>query len=486
MKKRIFRYVFVSMLLYTGLLVGGSSVHAAEMDSSTIVYDYVDVNTLTKEQKDSIIKGTPNEIHKNDYETYQFVYQKNSSQRATNSVDNPSGNNQLLKTGDSGINIFLIILGLLLVGGGISLFARKRGRGKKILLFLVVFGGSSILAGSLVQATESSSLKPEEKVVSSKGVKETKEPESIPGYTYVGYLHTVKNDNPPAPIQKGKVIVNYQDEKGTSIAPSETLEGDIGQPYQISAKEITGYEEKEVEGNTTGTYMEETQTVVYIYEKLPIAAANVMVNYLDEDGKQIHDSQTISGNIGDSYDASTPSYQLEIAGYTLDNDRLPNNEKGTLSEQTQEVNYIYRKELQEVTITIRFVDRDDNPFVLDDLTTYKDGSLVPLYPNLDQYHMLLDYNQQVYNQGEQVPDIVLDSKEGETYSLPEKMTFSILDNQGNPVDYVASPNANNSVSGIRYWQNYRSTPANREGTLTSEDIVVTYQILRYGILIPAP
>lgn len=296
----------------------------------------------------------------------------------------------------------------------------------------------------------------------------------------------MKNDNPPAPIQKGKVIVNYQDEKGTSIAPSETLEGDIGQPYQISAKEITGYEEKEVEGNTTGTYMEETQTVVYIYEKLPIAAANVMVNYLDEDGKQIHDSQTISGNIGDSYDASTPSYQLEIAGYTLDNDRLPNNEKGTLSEQTQEVNYIYRKELQEVTITIRFVDRDDNPFVLDDLTTYKDGSLVPLYPNLDQYHMLLDYNQQVYNQGEQVPDIVLDSKEGETYSLPEKMTFSILDNQGNPVDYVASPNANNSVSGIRYWQNYRSTPANREGTLTSEDIVVTYQILRYGILIPAP
>lgn len=149
MKKRIFRYVFVSMLLFTGLLVGSSSVHAAEMDSSTIAYDYVDVNTLTKEQKDSIIKGTPNEIHKNDYETYQFVYQKNSSQAATNSVDNPSGNNQLLKTGDSGTNIFLIILGLLLVGGGISLFAWKRGRGKQFLLFLVVFGGVAYLLAQL-------------------------------------------------------------------------------------------------------------------------------------------------------------------------------------------------------------------------------------------------------------------------------------------------------------------------------------------------
>ncbi|MBA5819732.1 cell surface protein, partial [Escherichia coli] len=65
-----------------------------------------------------------------------------------------------------------------------------------------------------------------------------------------------------------------------------------------------------------------------------------------------------------------------------------------------------------------------------DLTTYKNGDLVPIYPNLDQYHMRLNYNQQIYNQGEAVPDIVIPAREGETYSLPERMTFNILDNQG--------------------------------------------------------
>ncbi|EGO8899615.1 hypothetical protein D5668_10665, partial [Enterococcus faecalis] len=47
------------------------------------------------------------------------------------------------------------------------------------------------------------------------------------------------------------------------------------------------------------------------------AAADVMVNYIDTDGNELKPSQKISGNIGESFDATTPDYRLEIEGYTL-------------------------------------------------------------------------------------------------------------------------------------------------------------------------
>ncbi|MCB2816702.1 MucBP domain-containing protein, partial [Listeria monocytogenes] len=76
-----------------------------------------------------------------------------------------------------------------------------------------------------------------------------KQPESIEGYTYVGYIHTSKN-NTPTVVGKGTVTVNYQDEQGHSLATSETLEGDIVQPYQTATKNIEEYQLKEVNGNT--------------------------------------------------------------------------------------------------------------------------------------------------------------------------------------------------------------------------------------------
>ena len=46
------------------------------------------------------------------------------------------------------------------------------------------------------------------------------------------------------------------------------------------------------------------------------------------EGNQLHESQTLKGNIGDKYDASKPDYQLPIDGYTLDTNRLPDNMTG--------------------------------------------------------------------------------------------------------------------------------------------------------------
>ncbi|EGO5014126.1 MucBP domain-containing protein, partial [Enterococcus faecalis] len=44
------------------------------------------------------------------------------------------------------------------------------------------------------------------------------------------------------------------------------------------------------------------------------AAADVTVNYIDTDGNELKPSQKISGNIGESFDATTPDYRIEIEG----------------------------------------------------------------------------------------------------------------------------------------------------------------------------
>ncbi|MBC1466961.1 MucBP domain-containing protein [Listeria welshimeri] len=486
MYKKLLVSILVVILIFTGYSFGNNPVAAAEKDSSEVVYQYVDINSLTDVQKKNIKKGSPSETLTNDQEFYSFVYQKNQSATSNNTLNinqsmssnelNKSSNTldrgSLMKTGDTGTNVPIVVLGFILFGIGMGLLIWKKRQAKQILVFLAVLGGGSLLLGSsLALANESGSLKAQETVTVTKGTKETKKPVAIEGYTYVGYLHTSKNQNAPlpVPVEKGIVKVNYQDEEGKALAPTETLEGDVGKSFKTESKQIDGYDLKEVVGNATGNFTKELQIVTYKYTKEVVPAADVTVQYVDQYGKEIHDPQIIHGNVGETYDATTAEYKLNIDGYSLDTTKLPTNGSGDFSNQAQQVIYVYTKEAQDAKVTIKFEDEQGNPFILTDLTTFDDGTLVTYYPEVDQYHMLLDYNQQIYNQGQQVPDIVMSSKVGETYSLPEMMTFNILDEQGNIVDELWGYN-----EGILRWES-TAAPTNREGTL-SGDVVVIYQM----------
>ncbi|MBC1465839.1 MucBP domain-containing protein [Listeria welshimeri] len=580
MNKKLGLFLFAVLLTFGGFLLGNSPVYAAEGDTSSITYKYVDFDTLTTEQKNSIIKGNPTETLNNDFENYSFVYQKNTSGDSAstdnnaaggsngngNSVDgnstsgNASSGNSLIKTGDVGPDIYLIMLGFVLVGGGIGLLTLKKRHAKQLLLFLIVFGGGSIMIGSIAQAVENSNLKPQETTTVTKGTKETKKPGNIEGYTYVGYIHTSKNDTTPTPpveqgtvtvnyqdeqgnsvapsetlkgdvgktyktvqkdvegydfkevqgnttgefttkaqvvnyiyaktvtpVEQGTVTVNYQDEQGNSVAPTETLKGDVGETYTTVQKDVEGYDFKEVQGNTSGEFTKESQVVTYIYTQIPVPAANLTIEYLDENGNQIHEPKIISGNVGDPYDVTGDLDELQIEGYTIDTTKLPANATGVLSNEPIQVIYIYNKNpLADVTITVKFVNYQGNPFTVSDFSTLKDGDFVPLYPNLDQYKVQLDYNRQIYNQNQVVSDIVIPGKEGDTYSLPAKMNFNIIDDNGNHVPYLISLDEDDSSTGVINWSNITSVPENREGTLTDQDIVVTYIIEQYGIYMPAP
>ena len=177
----------------------------------------------------------------------------------------------------------------------------------------------------------------------------------------VTYVYT-KN-----PIPAADVTVEYVDTEGNEIHPSQTISGNIGDSYDASTLQyklsIDGYtlDESQLPENTTGVFSETVQTVTYVYTKNPVPAADITVKYVDTEGNEIHDSQTISGNIGDLYDASTDQYKLSIDGYTLDESQLPENLKGVFSETAQTITYIYTKNpVSAADIRVEYIDTEGN------------------------------------------------------------------------------------------------------------------------------
>ena len=177
----------------------------------------------------------------------------------------------------------------------------------------------------------------------------------------VTYIYT-KN-----PIPAADVTVEYADTEGNEIHASQTISGNVGDSYDASTEKyqltIEDYtlDESRLPENLKGVFGEKAQTVTYIYTKNPIPAADVTVEYVDTEGKEIHSSQTISGNVGDTFDASTDQYKLSIDGYTLDESQSPENLKGVFSETAQKVTFIYTKNpIPAADVTIEYVDLEDN------------------------------------------------------------------------------------------------------------------------------
>lgn len=110
--------------------------------------------------------------------------------------------------------------------------------------------------------------------------------------------------------------------------------------------------------------------VTILIDILPVAAADLTVKYIDETGAEIRESQTVSGNIGDFFDVTTPEYKLEIDKYELDSSKLPTNGIGTLSQEAQTVTYVYNK-VDGAPVTVKYVDQDGKELSPTDTLTGK-------------------------------------------------------------------------------------------------------------------
>lgn len=181
--------------------------------------------------------------------------------------------------------------------------------------------------------------------------------------TFYGYELTAVPDNASGVMTEGRIVVNYiyklkdtsvlvnyVDEDHQPIAESETISGKVFDSYSTTPKTIYGYELTATPSNAKGEMTEAQIVVNYVYR---LKDSSVLVNYVDEDGKQIAESTTIEGKVGQSYESTSK----DIYGYELT--ATPDNASGTFAEEQTVVNYIYR--LKTSSVIVNYVDENQKP-----------------------------------------------------------------------------------------------------------------------------
>lgn len=151
----------------------------------------------------------------------------------------------------------------------------------------------------------------------------------------------------------GHITVKYQDANGTTLAPDDVLTGDgqLGRPYQTSAKALENYRLIQTPANATGQFSDQAQTVIYVYARED--AGDITVQYLDENGQQLAADSVLSGQgqLGQPYETSP----LNINGYTVKSTQ--GNTTGTYTAQPQRVVYIYERTAGQ-PVTAKYQDQD--------------------------------------------------------------------------------------------------------------------------------
>lgn len=149
----------------------------------------------------------------------------------------------------------------------------------------------------------------------------------------------------PVLAQAENVTIKYVDEDNKPIADDVVKTGSVGEDYTSEQKEIPGYTFKEVQGNPTGQFSDQAQTVVYIYTKDEVTplTGTVIVKYEDDKGNTLSDSIIKSGSVGENYTTE----KKDIKGYFFKETR--GKVSGTFTDETQIVTYVYSKDNSEST-----------------------------------------------------------------------------------------------------------------------------------------
>ena len=153
----------------------------------------------------------------------------------------------------------------------------------------------------------------------------------------------------PAPVE-GKVITKFVDEDGNELHKPIEQTGEVGKNYIVNKIDIAGYivDKSKLPNNATGKYTSKDITVIFVYNKTasqnnnesnpnPSATGRVIIKFIDQSGRQIHEPLIETGVVGSSYTTA----KLGISGYTLDESKLPNNSDGKFIQGDIIVTYVY-------------------------------------------------------------------------------------------------------------------------------------------------
>ncbi|MDI6552132.1 MucBP domain-containing protein, partial [Leuconostoc suionicum] len=106
------------------------------------------------------------------------------------------------------------------------------------------------------------------------------------------------------PVAGGNVTAKYVDENGNPIADDVIASGNVGDPYSTTQKDVPGYTFKEVQGNPTGSFTDQDQTVTYVYTKNPDNNGGTGLN---QTGKPGNGTDTVNSSSNQPGNPSQPS-----------------------------------------------------------------------------------------------------------------------------------------------------------------------------------
>ncbi|TYC51043.1 LPXTG cell wall anchor domain-containing protein [Weissella muntiaci] len=123
---------------------------------------------------------------------------------------------------------------------------------------------------------------------------------------------------------KSNVTVNYVDSDGNKIAENTQLSGMIGSQYSLSQKAIEGYTLKSVDGDTSGEYGTEAQSVTYSYVKNePISTTEDNSGSQIINGSKPNDSQNLAKATTNMTNIGQPKTNTSRSFTTWNSSQLP-------------------------------------------------------------------------------------------------------------------------------------------------------------------
>ncbi|QIK69073.1 MucBP domain-containing protein [Erysipelothrix sp. HDW6C] len=172
-----------------------------------------------------------------------------------------------------------------------------------------------------------------------------------PARSFTGSINYSVRINVAVKTKGAPISVSFVDLENQPLANTQTIHGNIGESFQADAPEISNYDYVRSEGPINGTITHDPQSVTHIYERQE--GMNVIVNFKDIGGNTIAPQKNLQGKIGNAF-FSNP---IAIDGYTFIRSE---NAEGLFTDMQQVVTHIYSKDIIESSVTVHFVDEDDN------------------------------------------------------------------------------------------------------------------------------
>ncbi|MBO0452837.1 MucBP domain-containing protein [Candidatus Enterococcus murrayae] len=273
-------------------------------------------------------------------------------------------------------------------------------------------------------------------------------------------------------VEKGVLIVEYQDEAGHPLLNSDVTLAEIGEEYTTTPKEIDGYKLKEVKGSEAGKYVDGITKVTYVYEAIK---GKVTIRYHDEAGNELAENYTDEQPIGtplplEKLNKDIAGFQLkEIKGLAMDTGA-----RYTKAEQV--ITVIYKKQAGMVIVNYL---SDEGKSLAKPLTlSGQIGAEYQTEAKAFKGYRLKETTGNAAGKYDLAPQIV-------TYIYTNKSSIKVqyVDEAGKelaPAEQkigVIDEKYETTAKAIDGWK-VKETPKNAQGTYQAEEQTITYVYLK--------